>query len=246
MDIFFDENIYEVKNYYKNNSAFFKLFAGSSDIVCNELKKGNIWEKDLSSFIEKNIKKTDVVLEAGTHVGSHTIKLCLLSETVYGFEPFPLSYELINKNIEINKIDNLKIFKNALSNEIKEVNVEFHNPLNRNVGGWGLNFDINNEGNSSDNNIIVNCLTIDSLNLNKLDFIKLDVEGFEKEALLGGINTIKKFKPIIIFENWGENQSINIDETNIKFSFLTNIGYTINYLNGDYHNGCPDYVAMPN
>jgi len=43
-------------------------------------------------------------------------------------------------------------------------------------------------------------ITIDSMDLSRLDFLKLDVEGFECEALRGAINTIKKYKPWIWIE----------------------------------------------
>ena len=239
MNNLYDTNIYEIKNYYNNNSAFFMTYDGNSDIVCNEIKKCNSWEKDLSKFLDDNIKKTDIIIEAGTHIGTHTIKLGLLGNKVYGFEPFPQSNYLVKKNLEINNIDNVILFDNALSDINKTIYLEYHNPLERNIGGWGLYFETKEE-----NNIKVECITIDSLNLDKIDFIKLDVEGYEKDVLLGGINTIKKFKPLIIFEDWCENQTINIDITKNKFKFLIDIGYKITYLNNQNNpNGCPDYVA---
>lgn len=42
--------------------------------------------------------------------------------------------------------------------------------------------------------------TLDSLELQKVDFIKIDVEGYEYFVLQGGLNTIRKFKPQIILE----------------------------------------------
>ena len=240
MNQYIDDIVYEVKNYDNNESSFFYLYKGTSDIVCSEIKKGNIWEKELSNFLKNNIKKTDIILEAGTHIGSHTVKICKNSNFVYGFEPYPLSYDLVNKNLKLNNLNNYKIFNKALSNENKLIKLEFHSPLARNVGGWGLYFESKFD---DDNDIEVDCVTIDSLNFNKLDLIKLDVEGFEKDVLIGGIETIKKFKPIIIFENWDDNESIDLNNTIKKFDFLISIGYSINYLNGNNHNGCPDYVA---
>jgi FkbM family methyltransferase len=242
MNNLYDEKIYEIKNYYNNESVFFISYSGKADIVCNTIKNGNIWEKDLSDFLDNNIKKTDIIIEAGTHIGTHTIKLGLLGNKVYGFEPFPQSNYLVNKNLEINNINNVILSNNALSSNNKTIYIEYHCPLSRNIGAWGLYF----ETEENKNNIKVECITIDSLNLDKLDFIKLDVEGFEKDVLIGGINTIKKFKPLIIFENWGENQSIDINITKNQFNFLIDIGYKITYLNGSElwpSNGSPDYIA---
>ena len=44
--------------------------------------------------------------------------------------------------------------------------------------------------------IDVQLTTIDELKLEKLDFIKLDIEGYEQLAILGGFESIKKFKPV--------------------------------------------------
>lgn len=41
-------------------------------------------------------------------------------------------------------------------------------------------------------------LTLDSLNLDRVDLLKIDVEGFEKEVLLGAENTLSKTNRVII------------------------------------------------
>lgn len=48
--------------------------------------------------------------------------------------------------------------------------------------------------------------TIDDLSFNNIDFIKIDVEGYEAYVLEGGLKTIQKFKPYILIEvGWGTN-----------------------------------------
>jgi len=238
---YYDDNQYEIKLYDKDNSAFFYVYEGNEDCVSYQIKNGNIWEKDLSLFLEHNLKYDDIVLEAGTHIGSHTVKICKYCKYVYGFEPFPLSYNLVTKNLALNGLSNYEIIPCALSDYNKTINIEFHSPLARNVGGWGLQF----ENNEEEGIIKVKCITIDSLNLDKLDLIKLDVEGSEKDVLLGGLNTIVKYKPLIIFEDWSEYPIIDINKTILKFNFLIEIGYDITYLNGSKTdcNHCPDFVA---
>lgn len=52
----------------------------------------------------------------------------------------------------------------------------------------------------SDEGEEVDVVTIDSLGIDQIDFLKIDIEGFEYEALLGGEQTIRSTKPVIIIE----------------------------------------------
>ena len=42
---------------------------------------------------------------------------------------------------------------------------------------------------------------VDSLDTNRIDFIKLDVEGFEKQTLVGAAETLARFRPVVLFES---------------------------------------------
>ena len=61
-----------------------------------------------------------------------------------------------------------------------------------------------------------------ALDLSLLCFVKIDVEGFESNVLRGGIQTIKKSKPIIAFEQF---ESEFLDGTTESISLLSDIGY---------------------
>ena len=61
--------------------------------------------------------------------------------------------------------------------------------------------------------------TLDEFNLKDIDYIKIDVDGFELRVLEGAINTIKKYSPLIVAE------ALNDDTTSIDF--CTKLGYEI-------------------
>lgn len=53
---------------------------------------------------------------------------------------------------------------------------------------------------ASGKNHIVACHTLDSFCLSGLDYLKIDVEGFERKVLAGGVETIERFRPVVVIE----------------------------------------------
>ena len=239
-----DNKIFEVKNYLPNgNSVYLKCFKNNTDVVCNVIKEGNIWETELHDcIINLNLDKNSVIIEAGTHIGSHTILLSNLAKKIYGFEPFPDNHKLVIENFKLNNVNNVILSTKALSDENnKTIEVEYHDPTLRNAGGWGIHFTKDKEfTDNSSRYITIETITIDSLKLDKLDLIKLDVEGNELKVINGGIKTIEKYMPIIILEHWGPNLNIDINKTKCEFNILINIGYKIEQIGGS-----PDFIFSP-
>ena len=83
--------------------------------------------------------------------------------------------------------------------------------------------------NASFDVLSVEIRTLDSLNFSRIDFIKIDVEGFELEDLFGGINTIKKFYPIIYFECFFDDNVLSMLHKKLSISKLFNELNLINY-----------------
>lgn len=66
---------------------------------------------------------------------------------------------------------------------------------------------------------------LDSLELPKPDFIKLDVEGYELAVIQGGLSTLVTNKPMIVFENWIDKE--NPEHTLSPISTLLDLGYKL-------------------
>ena len=72
-------------------------------------------------------------------------------------------------------------------------------------------------------NGIIPTMLIDDLNLPGCDLIQLDLEGYEFYALQGGIETIKKYNPVIVIETvWSERYGITLHQVE---NWLKNLGY---------------------
>jgi FkbM family methyltransferase len=158
----------------------------------------------------KFVEKKNVVVQAGGNVGFYVNKYAQWFKHVYTFEPDPINFYCLNLNCTST---NVHKFQACLGNDHKCVNV-FN--TNETLGHGGSH--VTGEGTTP-------TLKIDDLNLNECDLIHLDIEGYEKFAILGGISTIKRCRPVIVVEDYPPwkiryNSSINEIE-----QILYNIGY---------------------
>ena len=232
---------YEVKNYNGNVSAFFNVF--KYDFISNIIKQNKIWEHNLHYVFERYINKNSVVLEGGCHIGTHSIKLSMLAKQVHCFEPLRESNTLLRKNIHRNECTNSIVYNEALSDIEGTSNFDWM-PI-YNLGASGLK---DNPMGIPDADVLttqsekyeVKTITIDSLNLNKLDFIKLDVEGYETKVIRGAMNTIKKHKPVIVLECWlNHNFQTDYNHTKEQFKKLLELNYSIKQI------GPADWLFLP-
>ncbi len=136
-----------------------------------------------------DVKDGDVVFDIGASYGTYTLSARAIGATVYSFEPEKTVYcDLVN-NILINKFEdkcfaiNMGLWSSGTIIDMKEYAP--HWPEQTISGKYdATSLDIIFENN----------------NINKLDWMKIDVEGAEEHVVTGGLNTIAKYKPNLIIE----------------------------------------------
>ena len=229
--------MYSIIN-YKNLKKNFKIYLFENCQLCEYFKSGNIWEPHVLKVFDEYLNKDSVCIDAGAHIGYHTIYMSMICQRVYAFECNTRTYEKLRKNIETNKIKNIETYKYGLSDNNKKLFIDFFNEYN--TGSSGLSD--NPMGRPPQAPIIkdrksIRCMTIDDLNLSKLDFIKIDVEGFERKVINGAMKTILKYKPVILMEVWEDhNGTTSLEYTKKLFNDLLDIydiirlDYTCDYL----------------
>lgn len=137
-------------------------------------------------------EKGDHVLDAGANIGMFSFLSSLeVGEEgrIYAVEPIDFFARCIESGMEINSSKNITVLRYALGNKNADVvlNLDSENPM-----GTGRLA-------SSTRSVTVRQAKIDSLvfekKISRVDFIKMDIEGSERHALLGGSETIFKYKP---------------------------------------------------
>lgn len=171
------------------------------------------FDQNALPFILPYLKKGDWVIDAGANIGAYSwafLQKVGVTGKVLSYEPNPIAYDCLYKNLG-NKPGCFPM-PFFLGNKKAEYEV-----VNENQN-FGMAY-----GKKSDKGIWSQY--IDALNLGKLDFIKIDVEGMELEVLQGAIETIKKHKPTLYIEINDFTLERNNTTKEDIFTFLNGIGY---------------------
>ena len=203
-----------------------KMYLDEVDALC--LSINGIHEKMLTNLIKKEIHSGDVVLDIGAHIGYYTLQFANLvgpTGKVYAFEPEPKNFELLKKNVQINKHDNVVLIQKIVSD--KDGIVEFFISKFDSIGN--KLFKSNGEHETKEYAIKIESTTLDEYfkdSKEKIDFIKMDIQGGEGKAILGMKNLLKENKNLKIVQEWwpdGLKQNHTNPEDHLKF--LRHIGY---------------------
>ena len=171
------------------------------------------------------INKGDSVIDIGANIGAFTIpfaKKVGKNGKVYGFEPQKFIYKILEKNINSNKLDNVKIFNYGLGKSNHNITIsDFDYSQLGCFGGIGFNKKYDNSFSAKKLNSIqkVQIKRIDDiLKLKKCNFVKIDVETMELDVLKGGRTFVSNHRPVIWYENHiGPRCKVNSYLRNLKY-----------------------------
>lgn len=212
----------------------------NDDTISNSLSSYGYWENNLIKYTQKYLKDDSIILDIGANIGTWSIPLAIENRKIYSFEPFDSSFYALCGNIFLNNKENHIYPRHcALTDDVSK-NTTMMLPELVNIGGCKLIETTTQKKNR------YSLQTLDSFHFDKIDLIKMDVEGHELNVLKGAINTINKCKPVIMFECWANDSTHwkNIPNTGIELmEYIRSIGYTINKINID---GNDNYEAIPN
>lgn len=159
-------------------------------------------ECDALAFIKDYLANLQqpVCLDIGANVGHHALFMSRHASRVFAFEPYAPVRRLLEEKLLLNEVTNVEISDIALGAE--NASMPFFSPPEGNLGIGSFVKDFS-EVNVAAGELEVKRLDdlTGTLGLEKLDFIKLDVEGFEKDTLTGSREALKKFRPVVLFES---------------------------------------------
>ena len=179
---------------YKNKYGEYAVPVGTEHLPTPKtLARGGVWEQDTITFVEQHIDNKNMV-HAGTFFGDMLPAFSAATTgTVFAYEAVTENAWCAEKTIELNNLKNIKLIKKGLGAE--ETTQDIGIAKNKKLGGQSSFNKIKDTVTET-----VPLTTIDSTVSGEIGIIQLDVEGFEMQALRGAIETIRKYKPILILE----------------------------------------------
>jgi FkbM family methyltransferase len=191
-----------------------------------------------------------VAIDCGANIGVHTVEWATEMSgwgSVVAVEAQERIYYALAGNIAINNCFNAIAMHAAVSSEIGVMSVPMPNYFTpSSFGSLELRQGEANEfigqaiDYSEQNMVTIPKMTLDSLNLARVDFIKIDVEGMELEALEGARHLIDKNSPILLLESikagrdklraWLENAGYKVVDTGINFVAVHLNDPTLNHI----------------
>lgn len=229
--------------YCRYYEPFFKVYYDldddPKDTVKTTLKQGLAYEGNIGLILDRLAKRGSSVLDIGSHIGVHTITMSRKvgpKGTVIAFEPDKKLYRELLQNLKINNCNNVVSLCKALGDSEKIVSLK-NNHIQQDFDEFWLPI---SEGVINK----VETITLDSLKIDNLSLIKMDVENYEYFVLKGAEETILRNKPVIVFECWigadYENanpyEKANFDRV---ISLIESYGYEIHVIY------CNDFIAFP-
>jgi FkbM family methyltransferase len=181
----------------------------------NEVYFKDIYERDYK------LLEGDTVIDAGAHIGTFVLKAARAvgpSGLVVGVEPASRNFGLLSKNVAENSLSNVRLVNAGLGKVPGRGELNLYNR-----GGENSLFKRETRPSAVEP---IEIKTLDmltkSLSLSRVDFLKIDVEGFELEVLMGGKEVLKAYHPRIAMETHTLGPTVGeITE------FLAGFGYTI-------------------
>lgn len=199
--------VYQLNNFLsKKADAEFRLsnipltyWVPSHSYFSKQLSKWEGYEAENSNWVLNNFseKTGSLFVDVGANFGWYTVLFSMCAGTsghVVAIEPEPNNLRLLRKNISANNATNVSVINGGVGINSGEAELSLNDLSN--PGMHSLRQDLH-----SNNKVKIKIDTLDHIleqHSGEIELLKMDIEGFEVDALLGAENTLARTKHVLI------------------------------------------------
>jgi FkbM family methyltransferase len=173
----------------------------------------NFFEYSILTELRKYIPKGAVILDIGANIGNHSVFWGSAAAKIHSFEPIRESYRMLCKNIELNELSGVITPHNIALGDESSFG-EILKARANNIGGTEVQPTLQEDCRS----FRIERLDDIDLGVERIDFVKIDVEWYELKTLAGMRKTLEKYRPLVFIE------SFDVNITKVK-EFFNELGY---------------------
>ena len=156
-------------------------------------------EREFLVYMGSCIPHGGIVLDIGGNVGHHSLYFSTRAAHVHAFEPFAPVADIFERRMQENGVTNVSLHRVGLGQQDTETT--FYCPTEENLGTGSFVENVQTDHSATQSlRVAQGDAVVISLILDRVDFIKIDTEGYEREVLFGLRETLKKFRPIVELE----------------------------------------------
>lgn len=171
------------------------VFPDADDFMIHEIKPDGGYQATHLQAALRYVTDWSLAIDCGAHVGTWSRALATRFARVIAIEPSEDTFEALSRNMQEFGCTNVELQRAAVGASAGTVSMAPLDPRAEALKNTGARFV--SEGGT------IQRITIDSLALPSVGFLKLDIEGSEPLALEGARATLLRCRPIVLFENKG-------------------------------------------
>ena len=197
-----------------------------------ELFVNGCYEDGLIDLIIKETPVNGIFIDIDANIGTISIPVALKRPDIriVSFEASKNLFQILNENIRLNNIENIIIENYGVFDKDGEI-LKFQNDLTFfGKGKVSSNSDVDLNQITS-----VESITLDSYFLESINgVLKIDVEGAELNVLKGFQKHLKTSELIVIYEDWEDTFSNDMENSIETSKYLKNLGFDLSYLDNNF------------
>jgi FkbM family methyltransferase len=223
----------------QSRGAMFNV--AEQDHIAQQIAKTGAWEPHLYEFAEQILEDNSNVIDLGANFGYHTIGLARMipNGQLFAFEPMNLCFSQLQMNVLANSLCNVSTFKMAVTDNTGGL-IEL-DPPEATMNAQGM-VNLGNTGIGSGGDFAFT-IRLDDINLPKISFVKIDIQGAEVAALMGMHDLILKDRPAFFIEIEEHHLQKYGTSSKALIEHFMALNYSLLRIRTDWPT---DHLALPN